>query len=137
MVKIKAQSTQKKAPRIAINGCFLDDVKTRLEYGYATGSTSLKSFPTKHHRAVLDEDAVTLRLPALTALQLYHDGVLPVHNKHPIELTIGDANIGWFIVEWLRCVPEHEFGDPVLIRFARVSQGLQSVTTDKEHCEAG
>jgi hypothetical protein len=56
--------------RIAINGRFLDEVQTRLDDG-RSDSVSYKLLPAEHHDVLEDQDGVTLRIPAMTALQLF------------------------------------------------------------------
>jgi tetratricopeptide (TPR) repeat protein len=67
-----------------------------------------------------DADGITLRIPARTVLQLYHDGTLSANRSESVELSIADKNLGGFYVQWLRCLPDMGFGDPVLLRLARV-----------------
>jgi hypothetical protein len=62
---------------------------------------------------------VTLKLPVLTALQLYHDGVLSADQGKPVELTIAARKRGGFYLQWLRGLSDEEFGNPVLLRFER------------------
>ena len=80
-------------------------------------AVALGSRPAKHHHATVDEDRLTLRTPALTALQLYVDGVLP----GVVEIAVGDDELGSFEVEELRTPDEMEFGEPVIRRFRRVT----------------
>jgi hypothetical protein len=101
--------------RIAINGSFLDEVQTRLEDD-RSGSVIHTSYPTEQHHAIEDEDGVTLRMPAMTALQLYHDGILPASREQSVELAVADKRLGTFFVQWLRGLSGREFGDPVLLR---------------------
>jgi hypothetical protein len=105
-----------KTPRISINGVFLDEVRTRLDYGHETQSVGLMSLPAQHHRIITDGDGVVLRLPAITALQLYYDGVLPSNCDRAIELKLGKKKVGRFVIESLRRVEGHHFGEPVLLR---------------------
>jgi len=104
--------------RIAINGRFLDEVQTRLEDD-RSGSVSHTSYPAEQHHAIEDEDGVTLRMPAMTALQLYHDGILPANREQSVELTVADRRLGAFFVQWLRGLSGRGFGDPMLLRLAR------------------
>jgi tetratricopeptide (TPR) repeat protein len=66
-----------------------------------------------------DEEGVTLKLPVLTALQLYHDGVLSADPQKSVELTIAARKLGAFYLQWLRGLSGDEFGNPVLLRFER------------------
>lgn len=104
--------------RIALNGRFLDEVPTRLDDG-RSDSVSHMLLPAEHHHALEDEDGVTLRIPAMTALQLYHDGTLPANRDLSVELTIADRNLGAFFVQWLRGLSDGGFGNGVLLRLAR------------------
>lgn len=118
----RTTATRQKTPRIAINGRFLDEVGTRLEYGYKTQSVAIMRLPEKHHHLIADGDGVTLRVPAITALQLYYDGVLPADRDEPVELSVAGESLGRFAIEWLRRVDGHEFGEPILLRFRRVER---------------
>jgi hypothetical protein len=104
--------------RIAINGRFLDEVQTRLEDD-RSGSVSHTSYPAEQHHAIEDEDGVTLQTPAMTALQLYHDGILPASREQSVEITVADRRLGAFFVQWLRGLSGRGFGDPMLLRLAR------------------
>ena len=99
--------------RIAINGRFLDEVQTRQEDD-RSGSVSHTSYPAEQHYAIEDEDGVTLQMPAVTALQLYHDGILPANREQSVELTVADRRLGAFFVQWLRGLSGRGFGDPML-----------------------
>ena len=103
---------------IAINGRFLDEVQTRLEDDHS-GSVSHTSYPAEQHYAIEDEDGVTLQMPAVTALQLYHDGIVPANHEQSVELTVADRSLGAFFVQWLRGLSGRGFGDPMLLRPAR------------------
>jgi len=105
--------------RISINGRFLDEVQTRQETG-RTDSIVSTSYPAEQHHAVEDADGITLQIPARTVLQLYHDGTLSANRDESVELAVADKNLGAFYVQWLRCLSGMEFGDPVLLRLARV-----------------
>lgn len=122
MAARRSTATRQKAPRIAINGRFLDEVGTRLEYGYKTQAIAIRRLPGKHHDLIEDGDGVILRFPAITALQLYHDGVLPPDRDEPVELSVAGNPLGSFAIEWLRRVDGHEFGEPILIRFRRLDR---------------
>ena len=58
-----------------------------------------------------------MRLPALTALQLYHDGVLSADAQKSVELTVAGRSLGAYFLHWLRALPGDEFGSPVILRF--------------------
>src|ERR1700730_8472986 len=108
-------STPRRRPgvrRIAIDGRFLDEIQTRLEDD-GSGSVIHTSYPAEQHHAIEDGDGVTLQMAALTALQLYHDGTLPVNREQPVELTVADRRLGAFYVQWLRGLSGRGFGDPV------------------------
>lgn len=122
MAARRSAATRQKSPRIAINGRFLDEVGTRLEYGYKTQSIAIRRLPEKHHHLIADGDGVTLRCPAITALQLYFDGVLPADRDEPVELSVAGKSLGSFAIEWLRRVDGDEFGEPILLRFRRADR---------------
>jgi tetratricopeptide (TPR) repeat protein len=66
-----------------------------------------------------DAEGITLKIPALTVLQLYSDGVLPVGPRKSVDLSIAGRKLGAFYLQWLRGLPGDEFGTPVLLRFER------------------
>ena len=103
-------------PRIAINGRYLDEVQTRVEYGRDVRWAGFARAPTENHRAIVTDEAITLRLPMLTALQLYVDGTLPVDRRVPVSLEVGGHSLGEFFVEWLRCADRHYAGEPMYLR---------------------
>ena len=105
--------------RIAIAGHFLDEVRTRLQTDPNVQSVSAISAPVEQHQAFEDDQGVTLQLPALTALQLYSDGIIPAAPRKTVALSIAGRNLGAFYVHSLRLVPGHEHGSPVLLRFGR------------------
>ncbi len=102
--------------RIAVNGRYLDEVKTPIECAWNAGSVGYVSLPPSHHEAIIDGDTVTLRLPPLTAIQLYFDGTLPVDRSIPVSLEIDRLALGEFVVEWLRCAERHYAGEPMFLR---------------------
>jgi hypothetical protein len=57
-----------------------------------------------------DEEGITVRLPALTALQLYYDGVLSADAQKSVELTIAGRPLGAYFLHWLRALPGDAFG---------------------------
>jgi hypothetical protein len=105
--------------RIAINGHFLDEVRTQLHADPNAKSLTYVSAPIERHQATEDEEGVTLKLPALTALQLYSDGVLPITPRKSVDLSIAGRKLGVFYLHWMRGLPGDEFGAPVLLRFGR------------------
>jgi hypothetical protein len=119
MPKTTTSSATRNVRRIAIDGHFLDEVQTRLHADPSTQSASAISAPVERHQAFEDEQGVTLKLPALTALQLYADGILPAAPRKAVEITIAGRKLGAFYVHSLVLVPGHEFGSPVLLRFER------------------
>jgi len=105
--------------RIAIDGHFLDEIQTRLHTDETATSLSYVSAPIEHHQVTEDEAGVTLKVPALTALQLYRDRIVPANPRKPVELTVAGRKLGAFYVQWLRGLPGDSFGAPVLLRFER------------------
>jgi tetratricopeptide (TPR) repeat protein len=119
MPKANTTSPSRGVQRIAIAGHFLDETRTRLHTNGDTNSLSYVSAPVERHLVSEDEQGVTIELPALTALQLYHDGVLSADPARSVELVIAGRKIGVFYLQWLRSLPGNEYGDPVLLRFER------------------
>jgi hypothetical protein len=103
--------------RVAIDGHFLDDVQSRLHSDAGSTSLSYLSAPVERHHATEDAEGVTLRLPALTALQLYYDGVLTADARKSVEVTIAGRPPGTYYLQWMHTLPGDEFGGPVLLRF--------------------
>jgi tetratricopeptide (TPR) repeat protein len=103
--------------RVAIDGQFLDEVQTRLQTDAGNKYVSYMSAPVEQHHAIEDEGGITLTLPALTALQLYHDGVLSADAQKSVELTVAGRPLGAYYLQWLRGLPGAAFGNPVVLRF--------------------
>ena len=103
-------------PRIAVNGRYLDEIQTRIEDAWGTGSVGYARLPAQHHGAVIDGEVVTLRVPALTVLQLYFDGILPVDRSIPVTLEVDGQSLGEVIVESLRCAERHYAGEAMFPR---------------------
>jgi tetratricopeptide (TPR) repeat protein len=118
MPKLKSPGQSWNIRRIAIDGHFLDEVRTRRHTDASSKSLTYVSAPVEQHQASEDEEGVTLTVPALTALQLYHDGILSVDDQKSVELTIAGRSLGSYHLQWMRELPGHEFGNPVLLRFA-------------------
>jgi hypothetical protein len=105
--------------RIAIDGHFLDEIQTRLHTDGAAKSLSHVSAPIERHQVTEDEVGITLKVPALTALQLYRDRIMPADPRKSVELTVAGRKLGVLYLQWLRALPGDSFGAPVLLRFER------------------
>lgn len=105
--------------RIAIDGYSLDEIQTRLEQRPDAGSVAYTSAPVERHQALEDEEGITLKIPALTALQLMHDRILPQDPRQSVQLSLAGKSLGAYYLQWLRALPNDEFGGPVLLRFAQ------------------
>jgi tetratricopeptide (TPR) repeat protein len=119
MPKLKTTHHARSVRRIAIDGKYLDEIQTRLHAEASTQSLTYVSAPIERHQAMEDEEGITLKIPALTALQLYSDGILPVGPRKSVDLSIAGRKLGAFYLHWLRGLPGDEFGAPVLLRFER------------------
>jgi hypothetical protein len=117
MPKINTRADSRNIRRVAIDGHFLDEFQTRLHSDASSKSRSYVSAPAERHRVTEDQEGVTLKLPALTALQLYYDGVLSADARKSVELTVAGRPLGAHFVQWMRTLPGDEFGSPVLLRF--------------------
>lgn len=117
MPKIKTTNPARNLRRIAINGHFLDEVRTRLNTDEGGKFVSYIAAPVEQHEAREDADGITLTVPALTALQLYHDGVLSTDEKHSVEISIAGRELGPHYLHWMRGLSGNGLGDPVLLRF--------------------
>jgi hypothetical protein len=101
----KAKANPSIIRRVAINGHFLDEIRTRLHSGAGSGTLSYLSAPVERHHITEDADGVTLRLPALTALQLYYDGVLNADEKGAVQLSVAGRPLGAYYLQWMHSVP--------------------------------
>jgi tetratricopeptide (TPR) repeat protein len=117
MPKTHITSHSRRIRRVAIDGHFLDDVQIRLHSDESSKSLSYSSAPVERHHATEDEEGITLRLLALTALQLYYDGVLSADAQRSVELTVAGRLLGAFFLHWLRALPGDKFGSAVILRF--------------------
>lgn len=118
----RAPTPRPERPRIEINGRFLDKIKTRIEYDWERPGVSYLQMPAEHHLAKVQADAVLLRMPMITAMQLYHEGILPSDRSVPITLSIGGEALGEFQVEWLRCSDRLDAIPIVWIRLVAAKQ---------------
>jgi Tetratricopeptide repeat len=123
MPKLKMTDNVRGVCRIAIDGYFLDEIRTRLQTPAGSKSMTYTSAPVERYQVIEDEEGVTLKVPVLTALQLYHDGVLSAGSERAVELTIAARKLGGLYLQWLRGLLGDEFGDPVLLRFERKPAG--------------
>jgi hypothetical protein len=118
---IRSYAPRGPAVRLAINGHFLDEVRT-LRESYPENESDTEadpytSFPMEQYRAGSDGQATMLFLPVVTAVQLYHDGILSVDRTQPVRLTIGARTTGPLYIEWMRHVRKsYRHGDRVLLR---------------------
>ena len=102
MPKASSSSHHGGIRRIAIDGHFLDEVHTRLHSEGIAKTLSYVSAPVEHHHVTEDETGITVKLPALTALQLYSEGVLTADPHKPVDLSIAGRKLGAFYLHWLR-----------------------------------
>jgi hypothetical protein len=119
MPKLTTTHNARSVRRIAIDGHFLDEIRTRLHADASAKSLTYASAPIERHQAIEDEEGITLKIPGLTVLQLYSDGILPVGPRKSVDLSIAGRKLGAFYLQWLRGLPGDEFGAPVLLRFER------------------
>jgi tetratricopeptide (TPR) repeat protein len=119
MPKANTNANSRSIRRIAVDGHFLDDVRTGLHSDVGSKSLSYLSGPVERHYATEDDDGVTLKMPALTALQLFYDGVLSADGRKSVELTVAGRPLGAYFLQWMHTLPGDEFGSPVLLRFGR------------------
>jgi hypothetical protein len=129
--KSRSGSRRRLALRIALNGKALDEVRTRLEPATQPGVVSYLCLPAEHHEAVEDGDSIVLRIPAITALQLYHDGVLAAGADHGVEVSIDGHSRGHFRVETLSRPSHTTPFEHVLLRLTSVSSLKMRSTDDR------
>lgn len=103
--------------RIAVNGVYLDQVRIRLHSDSGSGFASYESAPIDQHSATEDSAGISLRLPALTALQLFADGVLTADGIKPVELTVAGRAAKTLYFHWLHKSPNKDAGSQVVLRF--------------------
>src|SRR5271168_4152789 len=102
MPKPKTANNARSIRRIAIDGYFLDEIQTRLQTPASSQSLTYMAAPVEGHQAIEDEKGVTLKLPVLTALQLYYNGILSADSQKSVRLTIATRKLGAFYLQWLR-----------------------------------
>jgi hypothetical protein len=113
----KAKSNASGIHRIAIDGHFLDETQTQLHSEGDSTWSSYLSAPVETFHSTQDDEGVTLILPALTALQLHHDGVLTADDRKSVELTVAGRPLGPYYIHWMRTLPGNGFAGPVILRF--------------------
>ncbi len=69
--KPSGRVSTRRRERIALNGQYLDEIRTRLHSPTAHGSASYLCLPKEHHRVIPDGEGFVLRVPAITTLQLH------------------------------------------------------------------
>jgi hypothetical protein len=94
MPKPKTTNNARSVRRIAIDGHFLDEIQTRLQTPASSKSLTYPAAPVERHQVIEDEEGITLKLPVLTALQLYHDGILSADPQKSVQLTIATRKLG-------------------------------------------
>jgi hypothetical protein len=104
---------------IAIGGRELNDVQTRVESGSATQSVTHRSAPVEQHALVQDGQGVTITLPALTALQLYHDGTLTADPGRAVAIAYAGRPLGEHYLHSMRALAGNDLGSHVSLRFGR------------------
>jgi len=85
---------------LSSTGHFLDEIQTRLQSPGSSKSLTYTAAPVERHQVIEDEEGVTLKLPVLTALQLYHDGILSADAQKSVEITIAVHKLGAFYLRW-------------------------------------
>jgi tetratricopeptide (TPR) repeat protein len=119
MQKASTAGRARSIRRVAIDGHFLDEIRTRLHTDGAAKSVSFVTAPVEQHQITEDEAGVTLKVPALTALQLYRDRIIPADPRRSVEVAVAGRKLGAFYLQWLRGLPGDSFGAPVLLRLER------------------
>jgi tetratricopeptide (TPR) repeat protein len=119
MQSIQPSKRRQTIRRISIGGRFLDEVQTQIESGLRGQFRSYVSAPVERHSLSEDEEGVTVKLPALTALQLYQDGTLSADAHKAVELTAAGRALGAYFLHWMRGVADTEIGSPIVLRFGR------------------
>jgi hypothetical protein len=104
--------------RIAIGGRLLEDLQVQID-ARPRGYVSYRMYPGSQYSAREDAQGVTLWLPALAALKLYHEGVLPGDRLQPVELTLGRRRIGPLFVHGLQVEDSQSVNEHVLLRLER------------------
>jgi hypothetical protein len=103
--------------RIAVNGVYLDQVRIRLHSDSGGGFASYESAPVEQHSATEDSAGISLQLPALTALQLFADGVLTADGIKAVELSVAGRAAKTLYFHWLHKLPSKDAGSQVVLRF--------------------
>jgi tetratricopeptide (TPR) repeat protein len=103
--------------RIELNGQALDDVRTRLRYPSEPSRNAHLSMPVEHHSLTEEAGVLILRVPALTLLQLYHDGVLAPGNASTVNIRVAGVDRGPYTLgELSQCIHNPNHYQHVLLR---------------------
>lgn len=97
---------KRRVRRIAINGRNLDEIGIRVEAPHDPRSGPLMGFPVERHSALEDHGGLTLRIPALAAVQLYVEGTLPQDRTRPVVLTLAGKTREPLYLHWVRVSAE-------------------------------
>lgn len=97
---------KRRVRRIAINGRNLDEIGIRVEAPHDPRSGPLMGFPVERHAALEDHGGLTLRIPALAAVQLYVEGTLPQDRTRPVVLTLAGKTREPLYLHWVRVSAE-------------------------------
>jgi hypothetical protein len=111
--------------RIAIGGRVLEDMRVPSESPRPPACESYRAFPGEDLSVVVDGQGMTLSLPTLAVLQLYHEGVLPGDRSQPVEVTLGSQRIGPLFVHWLQHQTVRSVNEHVLLRLEHKPQPFQ------------
>jgi tetratricopeptide (TPR) repeat protein len=117
--------------RIAINGRILDEIRTWLDHPHGSKSHAYGVYAVEDFEALEDSDGVTLRMPSLVALQLYHDGVLPANREQPVKLRLAGRARGQYFVQWVRGTTTAGGRERVLLRLGRSLSSRELIVDER------
>ncbi len=108
---------RKPAPRIAIEGRYLDEVRIRQALQWDPRSVCFLAFPATRHRALVEGPRVTISAQAPTIVQLFAEGILPAVGTRPVRLEIAGKDLGAFILDTIESGERTAIGDMIVLRF--------------------
>ena len=97
--------------RISLGGRFLDEVLI------GAGANSRLGFPPERHRADDVANALEIRTPASTAVQLFAEGLLPSIGARAVDIVVAGRPRGPMLLSEVRAASQYGIHDVIVLVF--------------------